>query len=133
MHLQSMIAARPKLQGAENEALARCIEKCFDCAETCFACAGACLDEEELKGLRECIRLNLDCADICDATGAIGARRGNADTSSMRTMLRACAEACRLCAVECESHAGHHEHCRICAEVCRACEAACNEAAPGSH
>jgi hypothetical protein len=133
MHLQAMIASRPMLQGGENNEVARCVELCFDCSETCLACAGACLDEGELEGLRECIRLDLDCADICAATGAIGARRGSTDSSSMRSMLRACAESCRLCAMECGRHASHHEHCRICADVCRACEEACNAAAPGSH
>jgi Domain of Unknown Function (DUF326) len=133
MHLQAMIASRPMLQGQENEALARCVELCFDCCETCLACAGACLDEDKLEGLRECIRLDLDCADICAATGAIGARCGRADSSPIRAMLRACAEVCRLCAVECESHASHHEHCRICADVCRACEQACNASGPASH
>ena len=131
MHLQSMISSRSQLKGQTSDALTRCIELCFDCAQTCLACAGACLDEKELEGLRECIRLDLDCADICAVVGAIGARRGSADSSSMRAMLRACADTCRLCATECERHAGHHEHCKICAEVCRACEAACNAAAPG--
>jgi hypothetical protein len=33
--------------------------------------------------------------------------------------------ACRLCADECERHAGRHEHCRLCAQACRTCEHAC--------
>jgi hypothetical protein len=42
-------------------------------------------------------------------------------------MLEACAEACRICAEECERHAGDHEHCRVCAEACRRCEQACED------
>jgi hypothetical protein len=34
---------------------------------------------------------------------------------------------CRACAVECERHAAHHDHCRVCAEVCRRCEQACGD------
>jgi hypothetical protein len=33
-------------------------------------------------------------------------------------VLEACAVAAKRCAVECELHADHHEHCRICARVC---------------
>jgi len=44
-----------------------------------------------------------------------------------RAPLQACAEACRLCGEECESHAEHGmEHCRVCAEACRRCEEVCN-------
>ena len=84
--------------------------------------------KKELERLRKCIRLDLDCADICAVVGAIGARRGAPEGSSMRALQRASAETCRLCATGCERHAGRHEHCKICAEVCRACDAA----APGS-
>jgi len=133
MHVQSMIASRPKMKGAATDALARCIELCFDCAQTCVACAEACLEEKNVERLRECIRLNLDCADICTATGAIGSRHAGSDGASIRAMLRACAETCRLCATECERHASQHQHCKICAEVCRACEASCDAASPGTH
>jgi hypothetical protein len=39
----------------------------------------------------------------------------------VRAALQACAEACRLCAGECETHARemNMEHCRVCAEACR--------------
>jgi hypothetical protein len=75
--------------------------------------------------LRRCIRLNLDCAEICAATGAVLSRQTMPDTSLIRAQLAACAEACRVCAEECERHAEMHEHCRVCAECCRRCEKAC--------
>lgn len=43
----------------------------------------------------------------------------------IRSVLQACAEACRVCGDECERHASMHEHCRVCAEACRSCEDAC--------
>lgn len=43
----------------------------------------------------------------------------------VEVQLTACAEACRVCAEECVSHAAMFEHCRICAKACRACEQAC--------
>ena len=43
----------------------------------------------------------------------------------IEAQLMACAEACRICASECDAHAAMHEHCRICGVACRACEQAC--------
>ena len=43
----------------------------------------------------------------------------------VEAQLMACAEACRICATECESLAAMHERCRVCADSCRACEQAC--------
>ena len=71
----------------------------------------------------------LDCADVCSATGVIATRRTGSNEALIVSMLGTCEQACRLCAVECERHAGHMEHCRICAEACRRCEAACRGAA----
>ena len=46
----------------------------------------------------------------------------------LRAMIETCALACRICAEECEKHAGRHEHCRVCAAECRRCEQACTAA-----
>jgi hypothetical protein len=48
-------------------------------------------------------------------------------------MLESCAMACRVCAEDCERHAGLHDHCRICAEACRDCEEACRTALSTVH
>jgi uncharacterized membrane protein len=113
---------------ADVQILVRCIEDCFACAESCTACADACLAEDQVGDLRRCIRLNLDCADVCIATGNVLTRQTEPATSVIRTLLEACAAACRACGDECERHAEHHEHCRICADACRRCEQACEDA-----
>jgi hypothetical protein len=129
MHAQQMIATHPQVHGRVNDALARCIESCFDCAQTCTSCADACLGEESVAELVQCIRLDLDCADVCAATGAVASRQTADNAALMLQMLETCAAFCRLCAEECEKHAAHHEHCRLCAETCRQCERACHAAA----
>jgi hypothetical protein len=128
MHAQEMISTHPQVRGSANDALIHCIEACYDCAQTCTACADACLAEPMVQELVQCIRLNLDCADICAAAGAVGSRRTGSDQGALRILLAACETACRVCAEECERHAGQHEHCRICAETCRRCEDACRTA-----
>jgi hypothetical protein len=129
MHVQAMISTHPHVRGNTNAALVRCVEECLDCAAVCASCADACLGEDMVADLRQCIRLDLDCADVCFATGSVAARRTGSDEAVIRMMLEVCAETCRICATECEKHAGMHEHCRICAESCRRCESACREAA----
>jgi hypothetical protein len=128
MHIQAMIDSHPRVHTPTHEALGRFPELCFDCAETCAACADACLGEENVDDLRQCIRLNLDCADVCNATGSLGMRRTGSNDKAVELMLAACAEACRICGVECARHGIDHEHCRICASVCRECEQACVDA-----
>ena len=128
MHAMDMIRTHPHVRGNTNDTLIRCIEECYSCAQACTSCADACLGEDMVQKLTQCIRLNLDCADICAATGAVATRRTGSNEEAIRAMLQACATACRLCAEECERHAGMHEHCRICAQSCRRCEKACQEA-----
>jgi hypothetical protein len=131
MHAQEMIRTHPQVRGQTNDALIRCIEECYSCAQTCTSCADACLAEDNVKMLTQCIRMDLDCADICNITGRIATRRTGSDEEMISRMLGACAAACRLCAEECEKHAGMHEHCRICAEACRRCMSACEQAGQG--
>lgn len=128
MHIREMISSHPHVKGSTNDVLIRCIEECYDCASVCTVCADACLGEDMVKDLTQCIRIDLDCADVCFATGKLASRRTGSNEALIRTMLGACAEACRICAEECEKHAGMHEHCRTCAESCRRCEKACQEA-----
>lgn len=107
--------------------LAEAIDAALACAQTCTSCADACLAEESVADLRECIRTNLDCADICAATAAVLSRRTGSNIEVVKALLTTCRDACAACAKDCESHAGHHEHCRICAEACRRCERACTD------
>lgn len=113
--------ADPKLVIDPQEATAKLVQ-------TCTSCADACLAEGMVEQLRQCIRLNLDCADVCAATGAIATRRTGSNEQLIRSMLEACALACRLCGEECARHAGEHEHCRVCAASCNRCETACRDA-----
>jgi hypothetical protein len=128
MHAQEMIRTHPHVRGNTNDALIRCIEACYDCAQACTACADACLGEDAIKELTQCIRLNLDCGDVCSATGALASRRTGSDELILKSMLDACAGACRLCAEECGRHANQHEHCKVCADVCRQCAQSCTTA-----
>jgi hypothetical protein len=129
MHAMQMISTHPDVRGNTNDVLIRCIEECYDCAQACTSCADACLAEEMVTQLRQCIRLNQDCADVCAATGRLASRRTGSNEALLKMMLEACAEACRLCGIECDRHGDQHEHCQICADTCRRCEQACIEAA----
>ena len=123
-----MLDAYPRELSVDRALLVRCIEACYDCAESCTQCADDCLGEEGVQDLTSCIRRNLDCADICAATGRVVGRRTGDVPAVTSAVLRACIEACRSCADECEIHAAHGmEHCRVCAEECRGCERACGE------
>lgn len=124
---REMLRTTPSQPDFDAEALARCIEACFECEQTCTACADACLGEEMVAELVRCVRLNLDCADICGATGRLLSRQTGYDPIVTQAVLEACATACRSCADECTEHAGMHEHCLVCAEACRRCEAACEK------
>lgn len=122
-----MLETNPTDPRVDIAALIRCIEACHECEQVCTQCADACLGEGDREhDLSTCIRLNLDCADICLATARVLSRQTGYDADVGRTMLEACAVACRACGDECERHAEHGmAHCRICAEACRACEEAC--------
>jgi hypothetical protein len=122
-HVTAMLETHP--QATANEALAHCVQQCVTCELACTSCADACLAEDHVQELTRCIRLNLDCADVCDATGRVLTRQTSPEPTLTRSMLEACAQACRVCAEECERH--DHEHCRVCADACRRCEQACED------
>jgi hypothetical protein len=122
-----MIKTYPAEINFDLDLLAGCIDACTSCASACTACADACLSEETVDRLRKCVRTNLDCADICDVTGRVLSRHTGYDANLTRTLLQACAQACKSCGEECQRHADMHEHCRICADACRSCERACQE------
>ncbi len=124
---RKMLQTHPWQGNVDQEVLSRCIDQCFTCSQTCTACADACLSEEGVHELRKCIRLDLDCADICLVTGRVLTRQTEYDAPTSKSILQACANACRSCADECDRHGEMHEHCRICAEACRECAKACDE------
>jgi len=126
-HLSEMLRTHPGASSAQLTGLQECIEACYDCAQSCTSCADACLADQSVQELVRCIRLNLDCAEVCNSTGNILSRLTEPDVVLIGKQLQACVEACRVCAEECERHAGMHAHCRLCAEACRRCEQACQQ------
>ena len=128
MSVQEMIRLHPTASEGETQELIRCIEECLACGQTCTSCADSCLAEDAVASLRHCVRTCLDCADVCDATARVATRLTGGRSASLRTLLEACAEECRICGEECDKHAHHHEHCRVCAATCRSCEEACRAA-----
>lgn len=124
--IKDMLDSHPAgASDVDMDALAACIEACFDCVQTCSACADACLSEDMLGDMVTCIRTDLDCAEVCAATGKVLSRAGKSYASAVE-LIKACAAACRRCGEECEQHASAHDHCRICAETCHRCAAACD-------
>ncbi|MEV1142244.1 four-helix bundle copper-binding protein [Micromonospora sp. NPDC049799] len=122
-----MLETYPKSINLDRAKLAAAIDALNDCAQACTACADACLSEDMVAELTKCVRTNLDCADICATTARVLSRHTGYDANISRTLLQACATACKSCGDECTSHADKHEHCRVCAEACRACERACRD------
>lgn len=128
MHAEAILSTHPEIHGDLDKTLVRCIEACLDCAQVCRSCADACLAEEMVAELRQCIRNDLDCADLCSAAAAIMSRQTGSNDFVLKHLVDVCAEACGICAEECQKHAGRHEHCRVCAETCRDCMEACRAA-----
>lgn len=122
-----MLATYPAEINVDRDLLARTIDAVLACGQACTSCADACLSEPDVARLVKCIRTDLDCADVCTATARVLSRHTEYDANITRSLLEACATACRSSGDECEQHADMHEHCRICAESCRVCERACRE------
>lgn len=122
-----MLETYPLEINLDRSMLADTIDTLIACSEACTACADACLSEDTVAELAKCIRTNLDCADICSTTARVLSRHTGYDANISRTLLQACAMACRSCGEECQLHAAMHEHCRICADACFNCERACQE------
>jgi len=121
--IPQILQTLPGEHGQEQDEMSECLKACVDCAAVCSVCSAACLMEENLGALRQCILLDLNCAKICEATAGVLARR----VGLGREILLACAQACRLCADECDKHASMHAHCRVCADACRRAEKACSD------
>lgn len=97
------------------DALLRCVEECLDCAVICTACPDG-----------------LDVLDgpVCHPTVRSGrADQHPADFRLVSAVIEFCAEACRVCAEQCEQHAARDELCLSCTEACRRCRTACERLA----
>ena len=122
--LITLLAAHPQ-RSPNTDLIEACAAACYSCGSTCAACADACLGGAHVAELVCCIRTCLDGSDVCLATARVVSRLTEPSPMLIEAQLMACAEACRICAAECETHAEMYEHCRICGAACRACEQAC--------
>lgn len=98
-----------------------CIEACIKAAALCNHCASACLQEAEVKMMTKCIQLDIECAVLCETA----ARLMSIGSPRALEVCRLCAQLCRECADECESH--DNSHCAECAKACRHCAEECME------
>jgi hypothetical protein len=125
--IELMFRSHPHADNQRVNYYAEAITALTTCTTTCVSCADACLGEDKhVERLRRCIRTDLDCADVCAATLRLLTRQTESPNELVHAQLHACVLACRMCADECDAHAGTHEHCRICAEACRHCQESCN-------
>lgn len=124
-YIRQIFESHPIDPSSNHDVDIECIAACFACSEACNVCADACLAESNLAELVGCIRNNLDCADICLATARVISRLTATNKEMAGSLLRACADACRICGAECSRHGEKMVHCKICAEACQRCAAAC--------
>jgi hypothetical protein len=117
MTTAAIIKSHPDL-ALDPDALVSCIDAARQAQTAAIACADADLAEDDVASMRTCIRRCLDAADVASTTAGVLSRQVAMDLGLVRVVLEACAVAAKRCAVECELHADHHEHCRICARVC---------------
>jgi|ERR1700730_5002827 hypothetical protein len=126
MSLEKMISFHPDVSGNVNEELVRAARHAGLCSLMCISCADACIAER--MDMRQCIRICSDCADVCSAASRLMVRRTAQDLEMLRAQMEACADACRICAAECDRH--DLDHCRLCATMCRECAEDCRKALP---
>ncbi|CAN5567330.1 hypothetical protein BH20VER1_BH20VER1_18240 [soil metagenome] len=124
-YIKQMFDSHPVTPSSDRAVAIECITASYSCTETCNACADACLGEKEVAHMVDCVRSCTDCADVCLATARIISRFTRTDKTLAGAQLRACIQACEICASTCEQHAAKEEHCRVCAEACRRCAKAC--------
>ncbi len=95
--------------------------KLGECVITCNYCFNACLEEDDIKMMKECIKLDKECAAICQSTLGLINRGGR----FVNEALDMCVKVCEACADECRKYP--HEHCKVCAKACDECAAACRD------
>lgn len=99
-----------------NEPLIHALGRCIN---ACNYCADACLDEENVKMMKDCIRTDRVCAEVCSTVNQVlitGYKNVNA-------LVEYCISVCTDCAEECSNH--EHQHCQDCAKACKECIDAC--------
>lgn len=92
-----------------------------NCINHCNYCADACLEEENVKMMKDCIRTDKVCAEVCSALNTVLAT----GYQNVEGLVKYCMEICNACAQECSKH--DHDHCQKCAQACRECVEACEQ------
>ncbi|APG61089.1 four-helix bundle copper-binding protein [Christiangramia salexigens] len=90
-----------------------------NCINHCNYCADACLDEDDVKMMKDCIRLDRVCAEACAALNQTLA----INYSDVKGLVEYCKKVCQECADECGKH--DTQHCKDCAAACKECVKAC--------
>lgn len=99
-----------------NEKLIKALGNCIN---HCNYCADACLDEENVKMMKDCIRTDKVCAEVCSALNQVLAT----NYKDVKGLVEYCKKVCQACADECGKHDA--QHCKDCAKACKECVSAC--------
>jgi hypothetical protein len=105
----------------------RCLAACVNAARESSARVESCLQSNRLPQLIACVDAAMRCADICQATGWAVTRHVDQPHGLLGHLLRACAQACRLCREGCPAHSDGDQHPRAWEQACLRCEEACHE------
>ena len=114
--------------GAERQGGHHHSEVHEDCIKACQACSRSCSEtflhcyEQVVQGKKEhakALHLVADCAKFCNLSSDLVAN----GSPLMVYSCGACAEACKVCAAECDKYEAAEM--KDCAKVCYACEKTC--------
>lgn len=80
------------------------IDRIYECGKTCTACADACLGEDDPKAQAACITSCQNCGEVCITTARALSRVTGFNRDTIRHLVEACEQICRICADECAGH-----------------------------
>ncbi len=96
------------------------IKASSECIIACDQCVQSCLTEG--KALN-CCKFCIDCSSL----GGLSNRMVSSKSGFAEDVLMIYAEACDMCAAECEKFSMNYHHCKVCADACRNCAKCCRE------
>jgi len=117
-------ASPPKPPSGAGPAAAL-IDAAFACLKVGEACRQHCLTllGKGDTSLAECAASVADMLVLCDALAKLAAQ-GSAQLGALAVV---CGRACRACEKACRPHEAHHAICKQCAEACSVCAAQCEK------
>jgi hypothetical protein len=95
--------------------VAQCIQACIQAAVDCDRCANACLHEKEVAHRVRCIVLSNDCAILCRTAASLLSH----GSPFARKICELAESACVACSAECDRFVQQHHHFQACADACR--------------